>query len=220
VSEADDFAAVRDALTQSVCLCSWSGTDNAVIDVISEDCAMHGDANAAVVALARLEARMEALDKSAKQSQFPRPRMEEIGPNKRRKVPDDGSCSDCSAKTYPKDYTPCTSCGAECGHDYCAPCPATASGAELIAAERQRQIDAEGWTPEHDDTHADGELACAAACYAIGRANVTIEGVYLWPWENRWWKPAPRIRELVKAGALIAAEIDRVARLDEQKGNE
>ncbi|MCM0757438.1 hypothetical protein M7775_02505, partial [Sporomusa sphaeroides DSM 2875] len=41
------------------------------------------------------------------------------------------------------------------------------SGIELIAAERQRQISQEGWTPEHDDQHANGELALAAACYAI-----------------------------------------------------
>jgi hypothetical protein len=88
------------------------------------------------------------------------------------------------------------------------------SGAELIAAERARQIEAEGWTAEHDDTdHADGQLADAAACYALGRADVTISGTYLWPWANRWWKPASRVRELVKAGALIAAEIDRLNRL-------
>ena len=41
------------------------------------------------------------------------------------------------------------------------------SGIEAIAAERQRQIEAEGWTPGHDDTHDRGELARAAACYAL-----------------------------------------------------
>ena len=95
-------------------------------------------------------------------------------------------------------------------------------GVGLIAAERKRQVEAEGWTPEHDDDHSDGSLAVAAACYAT-QAN---QGLYengmkardamltYWPWDWGWWKPTPdnRIRELVKAGALIAAEIDRLQR--------
>jgi hypothetical protein len=31
-----------------------------------------------------------------------------------------------------------------------------------------------------------------------------------WPWDSKWWKPGERIRELEKAGALIAAEIARL----------
>lgn len=91
------------------------------------------------------------------------------------------------------------------------------SGAELIAAERQRQIAEEGWTPEHDAHHRNGALAWAAACYAapdrIFRVQVRDGEVSWWhPWPNRWRRPdADRIRELVKAGALIAAEIDRLA---------
>jgi len=34
----------------------------------------------------------------------------------------------------------------------------------------------------------------------------------LWPWGKEWWKPSDRRRDLVKAGALIAAEIDRLDR--------
>ena len=34
-----------------------------------------------------------------------------------------------------------------------------------VLAERHRQVEAEGWTPEHDDTHARGEMASAAACW-------------------------------------------------------
>lgn len=81
-------------------------------------------------------------------------------------------------------------------------------GLAVIAAERKRQVEAEGWTPEHDDEHATGELANAAVCYALGRRTVW------WPWSLDWWKPSPdnRIRELAKAGALIAAEIDRLQR--------
>jgi len=92
------------------------------------------------------------------------------------------------------------------------------TGADLIAAERQRQIDAEGWTPEHDAEYPAGVLAAAAACYAaprISRALHYRDGHVVpvaWPWHRSWWKPTPddRVRELVKAGALIAAEIDRL----------
>lgn len=84
---------------------------------------------------------------------------------------------------------------------------------ERIAAERQRQIEAEGWTPEHDDQHAHNELALAALAYAYCAAFEhgagTVQAPY-WPWLPRWWKPSDDpIRNLEKAGALIAAEIDR-----------
>jgi hypothetical protein len=97
------------------------------------------------------------------------------------------------------------------------------SGAEMIAAERQRQIEQEGWSAGHDKIeHDSGELAAAAICYALhpfsderrgGDFRVPAGSVVPvgWPWEPEWWKPTPkdRVRELVKAGALIAAEIDR-----------
>jgi hypothetical protein len=90
------------------------------------------------------------------------------------------------------------------------------TGAERIAAERQRQVEREGWTPEHDDRHADEELARAAACYATPRLLGGSLPPQDWPWAVKWWKPTPddRIRELEKAGALIAAEIDRLQRAD------
>lgn len=83
-----------------------------------------------------------------------------------------------------------------------------------IAAERRRQIEVEGWAPEHDDLHRDGVLARAAACYAapsyplIGHTFLPMG----WPWEQSWWKPTTRRRDLVKAGALIVAEIERLDR--------
>jgi hypothetical protein len=88
-------------------------------------------------------------------------------------------------------------------------------GLELIAEERQRQIESEGWTDEHDDTHDGEQLARAAVCYAVPRFWRSVMIVDLmWPWNKSWWKPSPdnRIRELAKAGALIAAEIDRLHR--------
>ncbi|MDR7867788.1 MAG: hypothetical protein RIN56_13320 [Sporomusaceae bacterium] len=87
-------------------------------------------------------------------------------------------------------------------------------GVQLIAEERQRQIDQEGWTAEHDRQHSRGELAIAAGCYAFPQIVRMAWGMAqrLWPWGLEWWKPCPedRIYELQKAGALIAAEIDRL----------
>lgn len=112
---------------------------------------------------------------------------------------------------------------------------AESGGVAKIAAERRRQIEQEGWTPEHDDEHRAGQMALAAACYATPvllyrqyeRANQVIYDDP-WPWEERWDKrefdgnvvlangshsTAKRIRQLVKSGALIAAEIDRLERI-------
>lgn len=91
-------------------------------------------------------------------------------------------------------------------------------GATLIAAERRRQILMEGWTPEHDDEHRFGEMATAAACYAHEAHYPWTESHMKvaprqWPWARAWWKPTgDPVRDLVKAGALIAAEIDRLER--------
>jgi hypothetical protein len=94
------------------------------------------------------------------------------------------------------------------------------TGIERIAAERKRQIEEEGWTAEQDDQRKDGELAKAAACYAYPRGDGFFSRkAALWPWDDGWYKPTPdnRIRELEKAGALCAAEIDRLQRMEEKK---
>lgn len=92
---------------------------------------------------------------------------------------------------------------------------------QAIEAERARHRDAEGWTPEHDDLHTDGELALAAATYALPRTwrrhfGGQSERPACWPWLAKDWKPTPRDRkrELVKAGALIVAELERLARAE------
>lgn len=83
------------------------------------------------------------------------------------------------------------------------------SGVELIALERARQIEQEGFDAAHDDKHIRGELAAAAASYAAytGWPRVPM----YWPWEDMWWKPDRKnpMNNLIKAGALLAAEIDR-----------
>lgn len=92
------------------------------------------------------------------------------------------------------------------------------SGVGLIAAERQRQIESEGWDWSHDDEHQLAEMARAAACYALPAPLRGVGAVpNLWPWDEEWWKPGDRVRELAKAGALIAAEIDRLLRLNENE---
>lgn len=89
-----------------------------------------------------------------------------------------------------------------------------------VCKERTRQVAGEGWTAEHDDTHANGEIARAAAAYAYeaGRTDhqrkvSADEAPQIWPWAASWWKPTDRRRDLVKAAALIIAEIERLDRL-------
>ncbi|MBZ9986085.1 hypothetical protein LB572_03125 [Mesorhizobium sp. BH1-1-5] len=88
-----------------------------------------------------------------------------------------------------------------------------------VMNERNRQQDAEGWTPEHDDEHGDGSLAMVAALYAEPRPLLKRVGDWIvpayWPqsWDFKFWKPKDRRRDLVRAGALILAEIERLDRL-------
>lgn len=84
-----------------------------------------------------------------------------------------------------------------------------------VTAERRRQVE-EGWTPDHDDEHDFGELARAAACYADPRPAMPndprVKVPTHWPWDAKWWKPKDRRSDLVRAGALILAEIERLDR--------
>lgn len=95
---------------------------------------------------------------------------------------------------------------------------------EEIADERSRQKWDEGWTPEHDDKHDKGEMAHAAACYALNAGDEPFApGIVpiFWPWAREWWKPKTPRRDLIRAAALIVAEIERrdratVARMAEK----
>lgn len=93
---------------------------------------------------------------------------------------------------------------------------------EDIAAERERQKNEEWFTEENDDLHVDGELAKAAACYAAPEITKSADPTLLkvWPWDVSWWKPTPKNirRRLVKAGALIVAEIERLDRAAAKAG--
>jgi hypothetical protein len=120
---------------------------------------------------------------------------------------------------------------------------ALSKAAQDVLAERSRQISAEGWTPEHDDQHSDGSLARAAACYATadmlplrtkiedvdvsgGRGDSPMWGTRsfrvpkLWPasWHATWWKPKDERSNLVRAAALLLAEIERMDRAAPKDG--
>jgi hypothetical protein len=85
------------------------------------------------------------------------------------------------------------------------------AAARDVLAERRRQVGAEGWTVAHDDTHCNGEMAQAAACYAIKSAGLSAPAKF-WPWSVHWFKGSDPRRCLVKAGALILADIERIDR--------
>lgn len=83
------------------------------------------------------------------------------------------------------------------------------NGAVDVLFERRRQSVKEGLDHEHDDEHDHGDLAHAGAAYAIEAAGGN--GERLWPFVN-YWKPKDPRRNLVRAAALIIAEIDRMDR--------
>lgn len=89
-----------------------------------------------------------------------------------------------------------------------------------IRDERQRQQCVEGWSEEHDDQHDAGELAAAGSAYAFVAALPDYDAAQWpagdppedWPFEAGAWKPKDRRRDLIKAAALIVAEIERLDR--------
>lgn len=89
------------------------------------------------------------------------------------------------------------------------------SAARDVLAERRRQVEVEHYRLEDDDEWEGGELAIAGACYAANAGNHVWVGGWpgeVWPWSREWWKPTTPRRDLVKAAALILAEIERLDR--------
>ncbi len=91
-----------------------------------------------------------------------------------------------------------------------------------IAFERQRQIEGEGFDEERDDLiHTPGDLCAAGACYAQHAAGTMNDEHVVhpnrttplfWPWDAGWWKPKEPEADLIRAAALIVAELERIAR--------
>jgi len=92
----------------------------------------------------------------------------------------------------------------------------TAEVVRAIERERLRQVEVEGFDDDHDAQHTPGELAQAAACYAlVGYWDAPLDGDVppaAWPWEKAAWKPKDPRRNLVRAAALIVAEIEKLDR--------
>jgi hypothetical protein len=104
------------------------------------------------------------------------------------------------------------------------------NGVDLIAAERRRQVEVEGFDAARDDRCRKGELAQAAAYYAYPGDDVATGYTHKWGTGSfsvstkRLLYPAgwslsagdkarhDRIKQLAIAGALAAAEIDRLLR--------
>lgn len=104
--------------------------------------------------------------------------------------------------------------------------PVPPTGVGLIAAERERQREVARYTDAHDDAENNYELSRAACCYAqVGHGGPYSHPNHLeppdsWPWGDGWKPSADQVRNLTKAGALIAAEIDRLLRMRTQHEEE
>lgn len=94
-----------------------------------------------------------------------------------------------------------------------------------ISKERQRQIEKEGYSQSHDDEHGDGSIADAAACYAatsdflfqpvaVSEAGARITDVWPWHPDSNKKQNHSRKRQLVMAGAMILAELERIERAE------
>lgn len=101
------------------------------------------------------------------------------------------------------------------------PDPEITDAEKDVLAERRRQIGVEGYTFERDDAYINGDLAWAGAAYAVSAARAAGRVVHAtarslaphtWPWALKAWNPKDARTDLVRAGALIIAEIERLDR--------
>lgn len=86
---------------------------------------------------------------------------------------------------------------------------------EDVVNERKRQIEKEGYSELHDDEHDNFEMSDAAICYidSAQHEGMTCDVSHAWPWDLKYWKPKSPRRDLVRAAALIIAEIERIDRM-------
>ncbi len=95
------------------------------------------------------------------------------------------------------------------------------TGIQLIRKERRRQK-RKGWSADHDDQHTDGALAVVAAQLLVHATDERVSTVHHLPdgfgLIAKYPYHGKHLRQLAIAGALVAAEIDRVLRV--KKGND
>lgn len=89
------------------------------------------------------------------------------------------------------------------------------TGIELIAEERQEQIEKHGWDKDHDAQHRYGELRKMAAVLCCMDTDARVEDVGEFSsGEDNWGLEKKLANDVIHrlkvAGALIAAEIDRI----------
>lgn len=92
---------------------------------------------------------------------------------------------------------------------------------EEVLLERQRQIITHRYDQEHDDAHDWGELAVAAVVYVDASLTNSKGKCYLsakqlqkrWPWDSRFKAASSRRSNLLKAVAMLVAEIERLDRV-------
>lgn len=82
-----------------------------------------------------------------------------------------------------------------------------------VVDERVRQLEAEEWDYAHDDQYTGRELANAAICYIMDEGT-DRKPLYYWPWGDDDWKPKSYRENLVRAAALLIAEIERLDRAE------
>lgn len=133
-------------------------------------------------------------------------------------------CQCCQAEHSSDSYD----AGFIAGSGMCQACDATIPAKDIhtpaardVLAERQRQITAEGYDSGRDDMATRGQLAIAAGCYAIWSGHPVLMGSFPWkrffPWDWKYWKPSTPRHNLIRAGALILAEIERLDRAEQAK---
>lgn len=95
----------------------------------------------------------------------------------------------------------------------------------MIFAERQKQIE-KGFTADHDDQHRFADLAVVAAVLAVHGTDASVDDPLgraddlADPWGLIERHGHDRVRLLQIAGALIAAELDRVDRRERRRENQ
>lgn len=97
----------------------------------------------------------------------------------------------------------------------------TKAALDSFTKARARQVVNHGFSSGNDDAYAEGQLADAAACYAVAHGATEIPES--WPWSADWWKPSAtnepqdRKRDIEKAGALLLAEWERLDRIQQRR---